>query len=131
MKVKAPDQEQVQRCKQQILWSAESQTSLADLECRVDESVDRAAAGKVTFCPGLSTKKLSLQFKMELLQLRMPKEAQMPFTIGRRACLVLLGTSGIHSSSVVAIHVMEASQTWATVAHCHSSLLRAPLVLCR
>ncbi|CAL5221155.1 g3294 [Coccomyxa viridis] len=48
VKVRAPDQEQVQRCKQQILWSAESQTSLADLECRVDESVDRAAAGKVT-----------------------------------------------------------------------------------
>ncbi len=46
--VKAPDQETIQRCKQQVAWSAESQASLADLECRVDDSVDRAAAGKVT-----------------------------------------------------------------------------------
>ena len=30
-----------------MLWSAETNASLADLECRVDESVDRAAAGKV------------------------------------------------------------------------------------
>ena len=45
--VRAPDQATVQRCKQQIVWSAESQASLADLECRVEEATDRAAAGKV------------------------------------------------------------------------------------
>lgn len=47
--VQAPDRAAVQRCKQQIVWSAESQASLADLECRVDEAADRAAAGKVNF----------------------------------------------------------------------------------
>ena len=45
--VKALDQTTIQRCKERVVWSAESQASLADLECRVDESVDRAAAGKV------------------------------------------------------------------------------------
>ena len=45
--IQAPDQATVQRCRQQVAWSAESQASLADLECRVDSSADRAASGKV------------------------------------------------------------------------------------
>ena len=45
--IQAPDQATVQRCRQQVAWSAESQASLADLECRVDISADRAASGKV------------------------------------------------------------------------------------
>ena len=45
--IQAPDQATVQRCRQQVVWSAESQASLADLECRVDISADRAASGKV------------------------------------------------------------------------------------
>ena len=45
--IQVPDQATVQRCRQQVAWSAESQASLADLECRVDSSADRAASGKV------------------------------------------------------------------------------------
>ena len=48
MSIQAPDQAAIQRCKQQVAWTAESQASLADLECHVDDSADRAAAGKVT-----------------------------------------------------------------------------------
>ena len=46
--IQGADQAAMQRCKQQVTWTAESQASLADLECHVDDSTDRAAAGKVT-----------------------------------------------------------------------------------
>ena len=46
--IQGADQATIQRCKQQVTWTAESQASLADLECHVDDSTDRAAAGKVT-----------------------------------------------------------------------------------
>ena len=48
MTIQGADQATIQRCKQQVTWTAESQASLADLECHVDDSTDRAAAGKVT-----------------------------------------------------------------------------------
>ncbi|CAK0782015.1 hypothetical protein CVIRNUC_005529 [Coccomyxa viridis] len=46
--IQGTDQATMQGCKQQVAWTAESQSSLADLECHVDDSADRAAAGKVT-----------------------------------------------------------------------------------
>ena len=46
--IQGADQATMQCCKQQVAWTAESQASLADLECHVDDSTDRAAAGKVT-----------------------------------------------------------------------------------
>ena len=48
MSIQGTDQATMQRCKQQVAWTADSQSSLADLECHVDDSTDRAAAGKVT-----------------------------------------------------------------------------------
>ena len=48
MSIQGPDQATIQRCKQQVAWTAESQASLADLECQADDLIDRAAAGKVT-----------------------------------------------------------------------------------
>lgn len=38
----------MQRCRQQVMWNAESQASLADLECHLDGAEDRAASGKVS-----------------------------------------------------------------------------------
>ena len=131
----------MQRCKQQIAWSAESQASLADLECRVDESVDRAAAGKVTFPILESHENLCHSVYTGFVQedraaiahiAQGGKEA----IDSRKACMSDShgGTLGTHSSTLVSITVMKASQTWPVaarcpqqtwimVAHCHSSLL--------